>query len=159
MEQMKLAQLKEECRKMKLKMTGKRDDLLNRIRKCHFFKRQRRSDKQVVLNSNEMKKYNMKDSEKMVPCEMNPEYYQTLTSFDKHYFLWDTTKNAITKKMSSRTGKIEELTRNDIDYLKMVNLLYEIPVVLRGEATRTRNKIELEEEDDDLYDDICDEEL
>jgi hypothetical protein len=141
----KLGDLKEMCRGMKLKMTGKKEDLILRIKKHFFFSRHKITDKNCVFSKG-AEKYLMKDSEKFILRENN--LYQSLTSFDKHYFLYDCIKKVIVKKVNSRRDDIIlDLTRDDIQFLKSINLDYEVPVVLSGEPTRFRDVSQLEEED------------
>lgn len=141
----KLGDLKEMCRGMKLKMTGKKEDLILRINKHFFFSRHKITDKNCVFSKG-AEKYLMKDSEKFILRENN--LYQSLTSFDKHYFLYDCIKKIIVKKVNSRRDDIIlDLTRDDIHFLKSINLDYEVPVVLSGEPTRFRDVSQLEEED------------
>lgn len=141
----KLGDLKEMCRGMKLKMTGKKEDLILRIKKHFFFSRHKITDKDCVFSKG-AEKYLIKDSEKFILRENN--LYQSLTSFNKHYFLYDCIKKVIVKKVNSRRDDIIlDLTRDDIQFLKSINLDYEVPVVLSGEPTRFRDVSQLEEED------------
>lgn len=154
-ENMKLHELKSQCRQFKLKMTGKKDDLVNRIQKFLFFVRKKIKDKYTIFGKGS-EKCKMKESEKFIPSDNVKDMYQSLTSFQKYYFLFDPNKQAITKKIHCRKEQISELTREDIQYLECINLPYEIPILLLGEPNRYRD-ISKEENEEDFFEN-CNEE-
>lgn len=152
-EKMKLNELKAHCREFKLKMTGKKDDLISRIKKFYFFVRNKIKDQHTHVSKGS-EKYKMKESVKFLLNEKG--MYQALTLFQKHYFIYDPHKKAVTKKINMKE-KLCDLTREDIDYLKCVAISFDLPNVLEGEPNRQRSIVE--DEEDDLFLDCNDDDF
>ena len=146
-----LSSLKEKCKSLQLKMTGSRTNLSNRIKKSAFFSRIQKNEEAWV---DENKKLIAKREQKFVPSEYGGDLFQSMfTDEDRSFFLFDRSKEKITKKIY-KGHSICDLNQKDIGFLKILNLPYEIPIVLKGEIIAQRNK---SQEDDD-FDFFSDEE-
>jgi len=148
----KMNQLKEFCKKCNLKMTGKRDEILMRIRKYNFH--------QKLLNNDKNKK-----NIEMIPHETEENLCQLRGIYEievqnektmqiqkkKYNFIWDKNKNKVIQKQDCRSGKLSDLTREDIYDLKSKNIDFEIPEMLKGDAIVTRKR-DVEENDFEFED-------
>ena len=131
----KLNELRDVCKEFKLKSSGTKKDMINRLKHYHFL--QKKVDKNV------MKLYKYKN-----------DYYRPLQSFKKIYsFLIKKTSGEIIGKLNNQTDQIEDLEKEDIKYCIEYNYPFSIPIHIKGEhdLNRVRNVIE-EDEDEEEFD-------
>lgn len=125
----KLADLKNECKRLGVKMTGTRGTLTKRIQTATFL------DKKSQSSTIQVKEY-------------KPTVYQQIIPFQKFYsFLFK--NNVVIGKLDVRNDKECSITKDDIEYCKLHGIAYSIPPVLEGEQQRHRIKEVLEESDDE----------
>lgn len=129
---MKLAEIKNECKKYGVKSTGTKDKLLQRIK---------------------IAKFHMDQSQKSVPVlirKWNEKQFVQVMTFDK-FFSLVFENDRVVGKMDNRDESFSYLTKKDIEYCKELNLSYIIPSVLIGEhqTHRIKHVIEYESDEED----------
>lgn len=124
-----LVDLKNECKRLGLKMSGTRGVLTKRIQTATFLEK--------------------KCQPLTIPVkEYKPTVYQQIIPFQKYYsFLFQ--NNVVVGKLDIRNDKESSITKEDIEYCKFHKIAYSIPAILEGEEQRHRVKEILEESDDD----------
>ena len=155
---LKMNELKEKCKSMNLKMTGKREELTNRIKKLTFLESLNifeDSDNSHIFTSYKKSSTNSISSSIKIQCEKSG-ICKTFNSIPlennkKFFLLWDVKKKKFVKKMSFQK-KIFDFTREDIIILKLINLPYEIPTILSGETLCYRNPVdEMSDDENEIY--------
>ncbi len=161
---LKMSQLKEECKNLNLKMTGKREDLVNRIMTKKFLQNknffEEGTNTKYIFTSYNQKSSNRIQATIKIQSLDDGVLYKTFNSFlmendKKHYLIWHMKKKKFVKKMSFQK-KLFEFTRDDIHILKSLNLPYEIPPVLYGESLCSREPMNDDDADDDEDEIYCD---
>ena len=132
-----LSKLKDILKQKKLKMTGKRDDLLKRIKRAFFFETHASSEGKKTFN--------------FIYCNINKCYYlkeiKIVSNKKRFYLCADPTTCRVNGKINIITGRKEELSKEDIEiYCKPNYLDYELPKYMIGSH---RRRSDMEEEDDE----------
>ena len=155
-ENSKMNELKEKCRYFNLKMTGKRENLVNRLKKFHFLQTYTLfRDMDNFTSYKSIANNRIVTFLKVIQVEKDSNLYKTFNTFTfydqkKYFIVWDSKKEKFIKKMSL-TKKIVEFTREDLHFLKSIHLDFEIPPQLSGEALCSRNPIDESDDEDEVY--------
>ena len=157
LKQLNLTQLKKECAKRNLKMVGKKNDLLQRI-KIHELQRLfRATDKFSCASDNS---YKMKQSLTFYPHDQNKDWIVSdIHIGNKKYQLVAEKKTQLVIGKVDKHNKFYLLNREDLHRCRCMNLMYKIPTVLdtRDEPIKKRNTIEEDEDEDDIYYELIEE--
>lgn len=143
-----LTKLKEICREKKIKMSGKKPDLLSRLRRFDFLSRLKKSEnmKDVYSDHKDMlilNKYVFLYNEEI-------KEYLSVLSFDGYKFIINIKTRNVDKKINMITNEISSLSREDVHYCNLKRLPVLIPIVLTGEPLKKRS-VDLEEDEEDIF--------
>lgn len=137
----KLTELRNLCKEYKIKSGGTKVDMIKRIKKHKFHQSQ-------CLN------------QKMILYPYQDDLYKSITSYKKIYsFLIKKSSLEIIGKLNNTNNQMEDLEKEDLEYCRLNNIPYQIPVIIRGEYDTHRIRNIIEEDDDDFeeeYNDLND---
>lgn len=157
LQHLNLTQLKKECAKRNLKMVGKKNDLLQRIKINELQRLFRATDKFSFTFDNS---YKMKPSLTFYQHEQNREWIVSdIHIGNKKYQLLAEKKNQVIIGKVDKHNKFYILNREDLHRCRCMNLMCKNPTVLdtRDEPIKKRNTIEGDEDEDDIYYELIEE--